>query len=127
MKKKTKVALFLILATALPLFVFWGCENKNGNNTATNGSVTTQEEEIILSYVDTNLSMIVGDEKKFFSNGNGQFAYGFGPVFKCLKVDAENTIDNKILRYGNMRAFVRHENTPCPLQRTKPGKGKQAV
>ena len=63
MKKKTKVALFLILATALPLFVFWGCENKNGNNTATNGSVTTQEEEIILSYVDTNLSMIVGDEK----------------------------------------------------------------
>ena len=62
MNKKTKLTLCLALGLLLPLFVFCGCKNDN-KKTSTNGNVSTQEEEIILSYTDKNLSMIVDDEK----------------------------------------------------------------
>ena len=51
---------------------------------------------------------IVGYQKEFFGNGDGQMAHGFRPLFKVADIDAQNTVDDIIGRYGDMRSLVGH-------------------
>ena len=67
---------------------------------------------------------IIGDEEKLFRNGDCQFPHGFGPVLERFEIYAEDAVDNEILRYGNVGAFVRHETLLVPHRETEPGKGE---
>lgn len=63
MKKKTKYGAILFIVLLFTLVFFANCKNTKNDKTSIDGDVSIVDGEIILSYADPNITMIVGDEK----------------------------------------------------------------
>lgn len=111
MKKRVIFILSAIVALISSFVVFGSCKKSNGNDTAINGDASTIEDEIILSYADKNISMIVGDEK--IPQLNYTVLLGKQPQFtssdpSVASVDDEGNV--KANRQGEATITASYEN-----------------